>query len=75
MRGLFSLLFGASMALIIERAEAKGENPAKVHYSRMIWLLLFGLAHYLFIWWGDILFLYAASAASPTGSATGRQSG
>jgi uncharacterized protein len=60
MRGLFSLLFGASMALIIERAEAKGENPAKVHYSRMIWLLLFGVAHYLFIWWGDILFLYAA---------------
>ncbi|HMS19229.1 DUF418 domain-containing protein [uncultured Sphingorhabdus sp.] len=60
MRGLFSLLFGASMALIIERAEAKGENPAKVHYSRMVWLLLFGLAHYLFIWWGDILFLYAA---------------
>lgn len=59
MRGLFSLLFGASMALIIERAEAKGENPAKVHYSRMIWLLVFGLAHYLFIWWGDILFLYA----------------
>jgi uncharacterized protein len=59
MRGLFSLLFGASMALIIERAEAKGENPAKVHYSRMLWLLLFGLAHYLFIWWGDILFLYA----------------
>ena len=60
MRGLFSLLFGASMALIIERAEAKGENPAKVHYSRMIWLLVFGAAHYLFIWWGDILFLYAA---------------
>ncbi len=60
MRGLFSLLFGASMALIIERAEAKGENPAMVHYSRMLWLLLFGAAHYLFIWWGDILFLYAA---------------
>lgn len=59
MRGLFSLLFGASMALIIERAEAKGENPARVHFSRMIWLLLIGLAHYLFIWWGDILFLYA----------------
>ncbi|MBK6707439.1 MAG: DUF418 domain-containing protein [Sphingomonadales bacterium] len=59
MRGLFSLLFGASMALIIERAEAKGESPAKVHYARMLWLLLFGLAHYLFIWWGDILFLYA----------------
>lgn len=60
MRGLFSLLFGASMALIIERAEAKGESPARVHYSRMFWLLLIGLGHYLFIWWGDILFIYAA---------------
>lgn len=59
MRGLFSLLFGASMALIIERAEAKGESAARVHYARMIWLLLIGFAHYLFIWWGDILFLYA----------------
>jgi uncharacterized protein len=60
MRGLFSLLFGASMMLIIERAQAKGENPARVHYARMFWLLLIGFAHYLFIWWGDILFLYAA---------------
>ncbi len=60
MRGLFSLLFGASMILIIERAEAKGESAAKVHYSRMFWLSLFGLAHYFFIWFGDILFLYAS---------------
>lgn len=60
MRGLFSLLFGASMMLIIERADAKGESAAKVHYSRMFWLALFGLAHYFFIWFGDILFLYAS---------------
>lgn len=60
MRGLFSLLFGASMMLIIERAQAKGEGAAKVHYSRMFWLALFGLAHFFFIWWGDILFLYAS---------------
>lgn len=59
MRGLFSLLFGASMMLIIDRAEAKGENAAQVHYRRMAWLALFGLAHYFFIWFGDILFLYA----------------
>lgn len=59
MRGLFTILFGASMMLVIERAQAKGENPAKVHYSRMLWLALFGLAHYFLIWWGDILFLYA----------------
>lgn len=60
MRGLFSLLFGASMLLIAERAEAKGESAAKVHYARMFWLALFGLAHFFFIWFGDILFLYAS---------------
>ena len=26
----------------------------------MAWLAVFGLCHYLFLWWGDILFLYAA---------------
>ena len=60
MRGFFSLLFGASMMLIIERADAKGESAAKVHYARMFWLAIFGLAHFFFIWFGDILFLYAA---------------
>ncbi|MBX3563961.1 MAG: DUF418 domain-containing protein [Sphingomonas sp.] len=59
MRGLFSFLFGASMLLVIERAEAKGESPARVHFSRMIWLLLFGLAHFYLLWFGDILNGYA----------------
>ena len=59
MRGLFSLLFGASMMLVIDRATAKGESAAHVHYRRMGWLAAFGLAHYFFIWFGDILFLYA----------------
>jgi uncharacterized protein len=60
MRGIFSLLFGASMMLIIERAQAKGDDPAKVHFSRMAWLAVIGLLHYFFVWFGDILFLYAA---------------
>jgi uncharacterized protein len=59
MRGLFSLLFGASMLLIIDRAETRGESAARVHFRRMAWLALFGLAHYFLIWFGDILFLYA----------------
>lgn len=59
MRGLFSLLFGASMLLIADRAAANGESAARVHYRRMVWLALFGLAHFFFIWFGDILFLYA----------------
>ncbi|MEO9600006.1 DUF418 domain-containing protein [Parasphingorhabdus sp.] len=59
MRGLFTFLFGASLILICDRAAAKGESPAKTHYSRMFWLAVFGLIHFFFIWWGDILFLYA----------------
>ncbi|HEV2865833.1 MAG TPA: DUF418 domain-containing protein [Allosphingosinicella sp.] len=59
MRGLFSFLFGASMLLVTERAEAAGQSPASVHFSRMAWLLLFGLLHFYFIWFGDILSGYA----------------
>jgi len=60
MRGLFTILFGASMMLIVERARVNGENPARVHFSRMAWLAIFGLAHFFLLWFGDILFLYAA---------------
>jgi len=59
MRGLFSFLFGASMLLVVERAQAAGENPVKVHLSRMVVLFLIGVAHMYFIWWGDILAHYA----------------
>jgi uncharacterized protein len=59
MRGLFSFLFGASMLLVIERAAASGRSPARVHYVRMAWLLVFGLLHFYFIWFGDILAGYA----------------
>jgi len=63
MRGLFSFLFGASMLLIIERARASGESPARVHFSRMAVLFLFGVAHGYLIWWGDILSHYALVGA------------
>ncbi|VWX61513.1 DUF418 domain-containing protein [Sphingorhabdus sp. 109] len=59
MRGLFSLLFGASSAMVIERAVAGGQSAAEVHFSRMFWLALFGLVHFFLLWMGDILFLYA----------------
>lgn len=63
MRGLFSFLFGASMLLVIERAAAKGENAAIVHFSRMFWLFAFGMAHLVLLWWGDILNHYALIGA------------
>jgi uncharacterized protein len=59
MRGLFSFLFGASMLLVIERAEASGQSAASVHFRRMAWLLVFGLIHLYLIWFGDILTGYA----------------
>lgn len=58
-RSLFSILFGASMLLVVERAEAAGRSPAVVHYGRMGWLLVFGLVHFYLIWSGDILTTYA----------------
>ena len=63
MRGLFSLLFGASMLLVIDRARAAGDDPAGVHFSRMAVLFAIGLIHLYFIWWGDILTHYALCGA------------
>lgn len=59
MRGLFSLLFGASMLLLIDREEMAGRDGRRAQVVRAAWLFLFGLAHYLLLWWGDILMVYA----------------
>lgn len=66
MRGLFSLLFGASMMLLFERVAAReGARAASgIHYRRMAWLALFGIAHWLLLLWsGDVLFWYAIIGA------------
>lgn len=63
MRMLFSMLFGASMVLFIDKADAVGRNGAALQAWRLGWLALFGLLHYLLLWWGDILFAYAALGA------------
>lgn len=59
MRGFFSFMFGASTLLVIESAQASGGSPARAHYMRMLWLLVFGLLHFYLIWFGDILAAYA----------------
>ena len=63
LRALFSMLFGASMLLVIDRAIAAGKAGWKVHYPRIFWLLVIGLAHYYILWWGDILSHYAMIGA------------
>lgn len=59
MRGLFTLLFGASMVLFADAADRRGAHADWVQARRLCWLALFGYAHYLLFWWGDILFPYA----------------
>lgn len=63
MRGLFSFLFGASLLLVVDRAEASDRDPAAVHYRRMFWLFVLGLAHAILLWRGDILVHYALIGA------------
>jgi uncharacterized protein len=55
---LFSMLFGAGIVLMAERAEAKNLRPAGVHYRRMFWLIVIGSLHGYLLWYGDILYLY-----------------
>ena len=61
MRAIFSMAFGASVYLLIDRLIRKGAaaSAADIHYRRMLWLLLFGLIHGYLIWSGDILYVYA----------------
>jgi uncharacterized protein len=55
---IFSMLFGAGILLMTSRIEAVGKPSALLHYRRMGWLILFGLAHAYLLWSGDILVAY-----------------
>lgn len=59
MRALFSMLFGASLLLYIDRKDQAGIDGAGMQLRRLTWLGLFGLLHFALFWDGDILFLYA----------------
>jgi len=63
MRGLFTMLFGASTLLVIDRARAAGDSAAQVHFARMATLFAIGCAHLYLLWWGDILAHYALVGA------------
>ena len=57
---IFSFLFGIGVALQIRSLRAKNANSTLFLIRRFSALFLFGVAHVLFIWSGDILHLYAA---------------
>lgn len=59
MMGIFSMLFGAGVVLMAERAAAAGRPFGAVYYRRILWLLVIGLIHAYLLWSGDILVTYA----------------
>lgn len=56
---LFSMLFGFSFMLFMDKAAAKGKNPHILFTRRQVVLLCIGAVHAFFIWYGDILIVYA----------------
>ena len=64
MRGLFTILFGASMLIMLRRAEGAGASPRPldIWVRRSIALMGFGIAQWaLFLWPGEILWNYGIS--------------
>ncbi len=60
MRALFTLLFGAGIVLFFKIPNESESSRADLFASRMLWLLILGLAHaYFLLWPGTILFEYA----------------
>ncbi len=56
---IFSILFGAGIVLVTEKAEKKTGTSTRLHYKRNFWLLVIGLLHAHLIWYGDILVAYS----------------
>lgn len=58
---LFSLMFG--MGMILQRTSIERNAPpgafTGIYLRRLFILLIFGALHALFLWYGDILFIYA----------------
>lgn len=59
---IFSLLFGMGFAVMLTRAESSERAFATPYVRRIIGLFLFGAAHFVLIWTGDILQNYAVTA-------------
>jgi uncharacterized protein len=59
MMTIFSMLFGAGLVLMGERADARGARLGWFYYRRVLWLLVLGALHAYLLWSGDILVAYA----------------
>lgn len=61
MRGMISMLFGATAILMLQSAERNSANFSGLdrYFRRLLWLILFGVIHgYVLLWPFDILYVY-----------------
>jgi uncharacterized protein len=58
---IFSFLFGLGFYIFMSRAEEKGHRMNRLYLRRIFALLLFGIAHLVGLWFGDILHTYAVA--------------
>jgi uncharacterized protein len=56
---MFSFLFGVGFAIQMGRAASTGAAFVPLYLRRLLVLFLFGVAHILFFWDGDVLHMYA----------------
>jgi len=57
---MFSFLFGVGFAIQMERADRSKAPFASMYVRRLLALMVFGAAHLIFLWDGDVLHIYAA---------------
>ena len=57
----FSIMFGLGAALLSRRALGAGRSPVGLLARRYGWLLVFGVAHMLLLFPGDVLFVYGVT--------------
>ncbi|AKG74281.1 DUF418 domain-containing protein [Salinicoccus halodurans] len=58
---MFSFLFGLGFYIFLSRADKKPGSTSALFIRRMMMLLAFGIFHAIFIWYGDILTVYAVT--------------
>lgn len=58
-RSIFALLFGVGFAILLSRAAERGTGFGAFYRRRLGLLLVIGVLNMMFLFWGDILILYA----------------
>ena len=56
---IFAMLFGASIIMLSNKAQKEQIRSGDLQKKRFFWLLIFGLLHAYFFWFGDLLVAYA----------------